>query len=206
MLVKTKVIPANLDIQYLYTYDELSEEVKEKMIKEYCESECQYEAKNYDIYELEKEDLQYNIFPESDIDISYSLGYSQSDYFIINGDISYKDILELIKDKFNDKEYKTLKFYIDLLDFKMNMPRHRKYYSKYDFDDMTYELENEYIRDINYELCERFSDLTYDFMYDFVKSYERDVREYIYNIPEEEAIEYYTCNFTYFDEEGNWIE
>lgn len=204
MIIRTKIIPQKLDIQYLYTYDELSEETKQKMIDYYCNSLCQQEVHN----ELFYDDVNYElkeILKNSDFKVYYSLSYSQSDYFTINGNIYYIDILEMLKDELSEKEYKTLIFYINYLDFYINI--NRNYLSRnYDFEDMTYELEANNIRDINYELCEKFRDMAYEKFNDMCYEYKKRGLDFIYNIPEEEAIEYYKSNFEYFDENGEWIE
>ena len=78
----------------VYNFNELSDNAKEKVREQYLngqDAEFFYEDSMTYINEL---------FPNSKLDIQFSLGYCQGDGFNIYGEISFFDLMKNLKDIF----------------------------------------------------------------------------------------------------------
>ena len=107
--MKTVTIPAQ-EIK-IYKFEELSDKAKEKVRQSFVQDEIYNELFAEDTREILKTD-----YPDSDLDIQYSLGYCQGDGFNIYGKLGKKDILKIYKESYfkpTEKQVKTIAFYID---------------------------------------------------------------------------------------------
>ena len=73
----------------VYTYDELSDEAKEKVKDLFL----QWRGEDGDIFKEDCENSLAEMFPNSDLKVQYSLSYSQGDGFNTYGTLSIKDLL-----------------------------------------------------------------------------------------------------------------
>ena len=73
----------------VYTYDELSDEAKEKVKQMFLE----WRGEDGDIFKEDCENSLAEMFPNSDLKVQYSLTYSQGDGFNTYGTLSIKDLL-----------------------------------------------------------------------------------------------------------------
>lgn len=107
--MKTVTIPAQ-EIK-IYKFEELSDKAKEKVRESFMQDEIYNELFAENIIEILKTD-----YPDSDLNIQYSLGYCQGDGFNIYGKLGKKDILKIYKESYlkpTEKQVKTIAFYID---------------------------------------------------------------------------------------------
>lgn len=107
----------------LFKYEELSEKAKENVKENYL---ANYRAE-YDFKELCKENLK-ELFRDAQLNVQFNLSYCQRSGFNIYGKIDLLCLLKIeeIKNKFSDKEYKTIKFYLDNVDY-YNLKKNKNY-------------------------------------------------------------------------------
>lgn len=84
--MRTVIIKKNI-----YKYDELSDNVKEKIKNWYLRERAEWGMFSDDV----KQDLE-NLFGENDLDVEYSLNYSQGDGLNIYGKINAKKIIDFM--------------------------------------------------------------------------------------------------------------
>lgn len=185
----------------LYSYDELSEEAREK-VKSFLLND---ELKNELFYESIIDELG-SLLPHSNLNVQYSLGYCQGDGLNVYGDLNLYDVLNLLMNNFNIKEVKTLNDYLKgLNDYKMPYNRHYCYCmaDDIDIDDIIIDaLEDENYKNIDYKLIERFNALIKSYISSLCEDYERRGYDYLYNISDEEAAEETEFNGWLFTEDG----
>ena len=90
----------------VYKFDELSQAAKEKVRDWYLEGQS-------DLSYIFTEDCMMRLselFPNSDLEVQYSLDYCQGDGFNIYGEIRLDELLEKIAEKFTEKELKFFKW------------------------------------------------------------------------------------------------
>lgn len=131
----------------VYKFAELSQAAKEKVRDWYLEGQesCIFTE---DCMMRLKE-----LFPNSDLEVQYSLGYCQGDGFNIYGEIRLDELLEKIAENFTEKEMKFFKWAFSKYDttFKMASNNHYCYCicSRNDFmENIFYEMDNWYFRNI----------------------------------------------------------
>lgn len=84
----------------VYRFEELNEEAKEVVKRWYLDGQ---DSSNFN--DILKSELEL-FFPNSDLNINYTLNYCPGDYMNINGNISLKDVLWFAeKNKLNQKTY-----------------------------------------------------------------------------------------------------
>lgn len=158
-----------VNISYnVYEFQELSAEAKENVRQWYLDGQESSVFTN-----LVDMDLQM-LFPNSDLEVEYSLGYCQGDGLNIYGDVHSRDILNLINgnvagDLFTDyrnifttKEIKTLKFYQSVAGL-LKMPRNPTIYSycyaKRASPCDTWREDLEDLCNANWDLIDRFEEV-----------------------------------------------
>ncbi len=182
-----------------YKFSELS-----RKAKDYAkESFLNEDIRNEDFYYLIKEDIHY-LFPNSDLDIQYSLSSCQGDGFNIYGSLNLKDILSMpdVKKVFTIKEMATILFYINKHTDTIKLPKNKAYcYCIADridlVNDFMYELENQSLRNINNYILEKMENIVRKIITKLCSDCENQGYEYIYNISDEE--------FDEIAEHSEWI-
>ena len=90
----------------VYTYDELSDEAKEKVKDEFLRVRQEYES---DVFSDSCGTMLKELFPNSNLKIEYSLSYSQGDGFNTYGSLDVNDLInvDLSAYPFKDSKYIT---------------------------------------------------------------------------------------------------
>lgn len=179
----------------VYSFAELSEEAKEVVRQWYLEGQCNLSDFFTDdcLYRLEE------LFPNSDLKVEYSLGYCQGDGFNIYGTICLNDILEHIADHFTAKERKFFRWIFDTYGNSYTMQSNRWYSycicSGNDFaEDLIWNAECDYMRNIPVVTLERFSKLAGEFLDDLCGEFEQDGYRFFYEIEDDELEELCEAN------------
>lgn len=95
---KRTVQPPSYDV---YTYDELSDEAKEKVKSWFLDIRREDDG---DVFQDSCMNTLYEVFPNSDVKIEYSLSYSQGDGFNTYGTLSVDDLLNVDLSKYPFKD------------------------------------------------------------------------------------------------------
>lgn len=168
----------------IYSFNELSKDAKEKARREYLD--------NYRDTQWFSEDCEYRIkelFPNSELEVEYSLSYCQGDGFNIYGKMKLKDAIDYVM-KNSDKLNENSRFYLWLSKqgYTLYLPQNGRYgyccvthenYSYLILDDMeqdgyTSNYENhekmvsvfdEVFKDLIGKLCKEFEENGYDYFY-----------------------------------------
>ena len=184
----------------VYEYKELNAEAKEKVREWYLNGQ---EA--YIFTDMCKEDLK-NVFPNSELEVEYSLSYCQDDGFNIYGIIYLDEVLEKIADKFTAKELKFFEWVFNRYGstFKMESNRHYCYYNDFS-EDILSDMEYEHMRGIPTATLEKFSKLVGEYLDDLCRGYEKWGYEYFYEISDEDLSEACEVNQWTFTEDGKFF-
>lgn len=183
----------------IYSFDELSKEVQAKVIERYKSDEWIIENRDNDFYYYCLKYFQ-KLFPNSDIELQYSLSYCQGDGLEVYGSFNFLDLLHWNISDFSEKEVKTLTYYFTNIvrdNCKLDGNRHYCYYS-HKVEDFYYpivdDLEVANTRDINYEVIEKFSKITNRTLERVCYSWADIGYDMIYNITDEEIINEINAN------------
>ena len=186
----------------IYKFNELSNTAKENAKKQYLRLER--DEKNFYLQCMEKVD---KLFPNSNLELQYSLSSSQGDGVNIYDDLDLDNLLNCIKDKFNNKEYKTLKFYLDNYDSYYNLDYNNRYtYCKVKDaeigNDLTYTMiYNLNFRNVNKQLIKKFDKLGKEFIKNLCDEFIKDGYKYFYEVSDDEIINadfWYTENGDFY--------
>lgn len=191
-----KTITKQID---LYTYNELNEEAKEKVKQWYLEGLDADFFTSVCIYELYDEG-----FKNSDLKLQFSLSCCQGDGLNIYGNLYLDEALEVLKDNFNDKEYKRLSFYLKSVPA-YEMPSNNKYdYCVAEYIDASEMIEeyNEGYRKIDHILINRFNSLLIKYFTEKCSQFEKEGYKYFYEVSEEDLQEFCNDNDYWFTESG----
>lgn len=93
----------------IYKYSELSDDAKAKAFEWF---ESVRDDKNY-IFTEDCEDSLKLRFPNSELQVQYSLSYSQGDGLNIFGNLYLPDVLPYIKDNFTEEEFSYIKHIVN---------------------------------------------------------------------------------------------
>lgn len=200
----------------IYTFNELSEEAKEKVKRWYLK--CQ----DAEIFSWEcLEDLE-SLFGKNDLKVEYSLGYCQGDGFNIYGEIEAKAIfnclenhnggyqLERFENVLTEKEKKTILTYAEECG-KIQLPMNGRYgyslASRIDIaEDWEWQLETySCYKNINVEVLKKFETLVRNIFETLCDSYEKWGYEYFYEISDEDLAEFCEANEYEFYEDGKIV-
>lgn len=178
----------------VYNYCELSEDARARVKREYLELDRTPEEFEY----MLKEVLD-DRFETSPLSVNFDFSSSQGSGLNIDGSLEFSDILQIeeICNKFTEKENRALYFYfeechIKPYEFYENM---RYSYSckstdrQYLASHIMYELEENYVSNINADLVERVSDAILDYMERLEKFFYEWGMEYFYEISDEDMAE-----------------
>lgn len=172
----------------VYSYSELPEEAKETAKKDLFETIT--DVRNEDFYSCIKTDLSV-LFPDSKLDVEYSLSYCQGDGLNIYGKMDLNNLFTFVCDRsktaYTEKEKRRLSFYCDYYNhcklYEMKSNRHYTYFVQ-NADDLYYDimdiLESDCLRDIDRKLIDKFCDDAVDALEKYCKELEDNGYEYLY--------------------------
>lgn len=201
----------------VYDYSELSEDAKEKAKQWYLDDG----SKPQEFKEIYEQDL-WNIFPDSDLKLQFSLSCCQGDGLNIYGKLNVNDILNLPKsgvygDKFNDllnyfteNEIRTIHRYSDECGMDIKLPKNNHYnYCCVDGIDLAGKWEN-YLWCANYEninkiLLQKFEKYVITIIERLCADYEKYGYEFLYEVDDETMEEICEANEWKFLEDGSFF-
>lgn len=186
----------------VYTFEELSNESKEKAKQDFLDTEL----RNLDFQDISNEEVNYH-FPNSDLKYAYSLSNCQGDGWTIYGKLDFSDIMEKISEKYTDKEQRTLNWCMDeFMPHGMNIELSRRNFcfTPWDYEELLTEMEIQYIRNIPYDLIERFGNEANFWLRNFCQEMERMGYEYLYNVSNSDMEDISNANDWMYLEDGTF--
>ena len=188
----------------VYEYKELNAEAKEKVREWYLKG-----REAYIFTDMCVENLK-SMFPNSELEVEYSLNYCQGDGFNIYGTIYLDEVLEKIADKFTAKELKFFEWAFNRYGrtFKMESNRHYCYCicSGNDFsEDILCDMEDDQMRGIPTETLEKFSKLVGEYLDGMCRDFEEEGYAYFYEVSDEDLREICEDNDWTFTEDGEFF-
>ena len=201
----------------IYEYHELNEKAKNRVKEWYLDDLW----RNYNFTETIEEDLK-NLFPNSKLNVCYSLSSCQGDGLNVYGTINFNDFLEIDKNtnsnifsSYTEKEIKRLKFYFQYFN-EYTFERNNSYCYSCKFIDKKYadetvtefcnELRYNCIRNINISLINKFFSDLLEWFNDYDREMEKYGYKYFYEVYEEEIEEVCSSNGWTFLESGEFYE
>lgn len=189
----------------VYRYAELSQAAKEKVRDWYLEGQSELSCIFMENCKMRLSEL----FPNSDLEVQYSLNYCQGDGFNIYGEIRLDELLEKIAEKFTEKEMKFFKWAFNEYDTSFQMGYNNRYCycicSRNDFmGDIFYEMDNWYFRNIPEKIMEKFNKLAGQYLDNLCKEFEKDGYDWFYEISDEDLQEHCEANDYEFLEDGKF--
>lgn len=200
----------------VYEYMELSDDAKENAKQWYLNDD----PRSYELTDIFMEDI-HEIFPNSKLEVQWSLNSCQGDGVNIYGSVDLHDIFSLpgsgrspeldwIKGFLTEKEIRTMEFYMKEYKNSVDIPINRRYtYCMADHidlaEDFQYELENMDIRDIKIQVLEKTERLIKQVFSQLCIQYEKIGYDHLYEIDDEEMAEICDSNNYYFYEDGSWF-
>lgn len=183
----------------IYTFDELSEKAKARAREWLLDDPLRAEV----FEDTVNDDLQ-NLFPSSDLRVSFSLGYCQGDGLNTCGQLDFSDMFTAAQraprvsgalDSFTEKEKSRLAFYLPYV-AKYTLESDRSYcysckfldlrYAEYTAHDWIEALQADYIRDIDSDLIRRFVRASFEWLDAYDREQEKAGYEELY--PDDDAL------------------
>lgn len=196
-------------IEKVYDFNELSDTAKENARMKYRENF----RESYMFTEICEEKMKED-FPNSKLEVQYSLSYCQGDGLNVYGNFAISDIIRFVKEKYEDynelfnKQEKRFADYLEKQDIEITN-RCNNHYSYYisKADDIRYyvelEMEGNYYRDIPYNTIECIANMFNDCFKKYCKEMEDDGYSFFYEVEDEEIIETWEANeYLGFTESG----
>lgn len=193
----------------VYTYDELSDEAKEKVKDELLRVRQEYES---DVFSDSCGTMLKELFPNSDLKIEYSLSYSQGDGFNTYGSLDVNDLInvDLSAYPFKDSKYITplsdktaIKSACEKAEISdIEVPENGRYgYSMADRIELvpSYEVE---LSDEDVALLNELEKFAQDVMGVFDSQCETDGYDWFYEATDEEVKDWADANDYEFTEDG----
>lgn len=195
----------------IYRYCELSEDAKDRVKREQLELD-----RNWEDFQFMLKEALNDRFETSPLSVKFDFSYTQGSGLNIEGGLEFHDILQIkeICNKFTEKENRALYFYFEECHIKpYEFYKNERYsYSCKKFDrpylasHIMYELEEDYVSNINTDLIERVSDAILDYMEDLEKYFYEWGEEYFYKISDEEMEEISNSNgWEYLENGQTWL-
>ena len=191
-----------------YAYNELNEKAKEKVKEWYLNDPIRSEL----FPESIKNDLECD-FPNSDLDVIYSLCYCQGDGLNIVGKVNLYDFIDFWEA--SEKQKRRIEKYIDYAFqyYTFEQSNHYCYSCKFidkkyiddAIDEFIEELKNQCFRNINTKDIKNFFNDLVDYFEALDSEYEKSGYNYLYNVDEDEIEESCLINEWYFDAVGNFL-
>jgi len=196
MKMKTVTVSYNV-----YQYMELSDKAKEVAKQWYLDGQ---EACFFT--EMVEEDLSY-ILPESDLKVTYSLGYCQGDGLAIYGSLNLLDVLNQVKENFTEKEVKFLKWVLSeyTANVEISCPYrypHVNYHEVGFVDEFWSLMEYDRLKNVPWKVLERFDSIVSEYMDDLCAQYEKWGYSYFYEVDDETMEDMCSANDYWFTEDG----
>ena len=145
----------------IYSFDELSEQAKQKAIENYRYNSIDFYN---DIFFSDSMNMLESDFPDSDLKIEYNLSYRQGDGLNIYGDLCLYDFIDHWSA--SEKEKRTIKFYLDYGNsvYKFTTNNHYSYSKKHidrkyidnDIEELIEDLQYNSINNIKTEVINKF--------------------------------------------------
>lgn len=188
----------------VYEYKELCDKAKEAVKEWYLRGQ---EA--YPFTESCMEYLQ-ELFPNSELQVEYSLNYCQGDGFNIYGKIRLHEVLEKIADKFTAKELKFLDWMFNRYGSTYEMKPNRNYTycicSRNDFaEDFLDWLAEELMRGIPTETLRKFNKLVGEYLDNLCGEFEKNGYTYFYEVSDEDLRDACEANEWMFTADGKFF-
>ena len=193
----------------VFTYDELSDEAKEKVKDEFLRVRQEYES---DVFSDSCGTMLKELFPNSDLKIEYSLSYSQGDGFNTYGSLDVNDLInvDLSAYPFKDSKYITplsdktaIKSACEKAEISdIEVPENGRYgYSMADRIELvpSYEVE---LSDEDVALLNELENFAQDVMGVFNSQCETDGYDWFYEATDEEVKDWADANDYEFTEDG----
>lgn len=187
----------------VYLFNELSDEAKEKVRNWYLENQDTYSFSEYC-----REGL-HEIFPNSQLDVEYSLTYCQGDGFNIFGNLDIDDFINHTGDTYlSSREIRLLKFIKKEFSDCVELPKNPRYGYCYVenitfADDIIENMEYAKFRDIPEDDIRHIEYAIKDFILNLCKNFEDSGYEFFYEISDEELEEICDANCWEFLEDGS---
>lgn len=185
----------------VYTYEELSEQAKEKVKKWYLEGQ------DPEIFsDICKSNLQY-LFPESELDVQFSLSYCQGDGLNIYGTLYLDEVLVHLKEHFTDKEQRFFTWLFNYFGAAYSLEENRHYCyclcsrQSY-FNEYIDQMEYNDFRNIPYDLFEKAETLYKNYLCKICSQFEDDGYEYFYEVDDETLSDHCYANDYIFLADG----
>lgn len=183
-----------------YNYNELSADAKEKAKEWYLSGQdpC-------DLSYMMKDEFS-ALFPNSKLDVQFSLNYCQGDGLNIYGNLDFKDAIDFCKEELSAEEIKFLKWAADAYGKDIKLPYNQRYcYSLKNqtnlIEDVEYSLD-EY-KNIKWNILQHFEEVLENKLSALDGEWEETGYKYFYEIEEDEFEELCNINEWEFDEDGN---
>lgn len=189
----------------IYEYSELEDNAKERVKYDYLDS-CRDTYYFSDLCEYELVSL----FPKSNLKVQYRLAYCQGDGFNIYGTICLDDLLELLKDKFTDKELRFLNWAFHTVSTMYKLPYNNHdcfcICDRHDYtEDIVGNLEWYEYRGIKYDILNKFNELAQKYMTELCKKFENDGYKYFYEIDDDEMEDISNANDWHYLSDGTFF-
>lgn len=186
----------------VYLFSELSEEAKEKVRNWYLESQDTY------IFSEDCEEELREIFPNSGLDVQYSLSYCQGDGFNIFGNLDIDDFIVYASGYLSSKQIRLLKFIAKEFSMYINLPKNPRYGYCYVgtitfADDIIEDMEYAKFRDIPEDDIRHIERVVKEIIEELCKEFEDNGYKYFYEISDEELEEACDANCWEFLEDGS---
>lgn len=185
----------------VFNFNELSDEAKEKVREWYLNGQD-----SWTFTQLLKDDLEI-LFPNSDLNVEYSLGYCQGDGLNIYGELRLEDVLDKVKEHFTEKELRFFAWAFNNYTDTIKMVRNGHYcYCVADMNDFSEDIyndmDNDYCSNIPVETLDKFNKLAQEYFVNLCKQYEKEGYAYFYEVDDETLEEWCDCNEYEFTEDG----
>lgn len=194
----TTVVTTNV-----YTFNELTKKAKERVRQDYLSDEIRT-----DIFSEDCMNKITELFPNSDLKIQYSLNSCQGDGFNIYGEIFFKDLMEVLKDKFTKKEENFLKWAFEETGIdSCEIPSNHHYCyciaSYIEFAEEIFDaLEYYDMKNIKKDILEKMEKETRKYFQNLCREFENEGYDFFYNVSDDELEDWANMNEYEFTEDG----
>jgi len=186
----------------VYKYQELSEQAKEKAKEWYLE------GKDASWFKDDCEEILHCEFPNSELNVEFSLSYCQGDGLNIYGSINLLELWnKLDKNKYTDKEKKFMEYVLKEYSMTYDMPENWRYgycmSSSWDFtENIISDMEYANLRGIKYDVLKKFDEDCKEYMEKLCSDFESDGYSYFYEVDDDEMIDMCEANEWEFTADG----
>lgn len=178
----------------VYTFAELTEEAKEEVKRWYLEDPCLA-----DDFTNWCGEFLHDRFPNSEIDVQYSLAYCQGDGLNIYGNIYLDEVLDHVSGEFTAKELKFFKWLFNAFGSNYSLPMNNHYCycicDRCDYmEDYIDNMEWDNYKNIPYKTMEKFNQVVRDYLSDLCSQMEDSGYKWFYEISDDDLEEFCEAN------------